>query len=345
LPWDDGATSITDNLTTLRTRNWEKDYFTSALPWAQRGEPVRIPLGDKAVVKGDVPAYDVVNTSETADMYLGFNNFGVMQQIDTDNMTMRDVYADLSEATSAQITDLRRGYALQRFKEKMARGGSRYTEYLKFIFGQRSSDARLQRPEFLGGGKLPVRIAEVLQTSATQEDSAQGNMAGHGVMAGSISGFNRKFEEHGYLIGIMSILPRTGYVQGTRRHFMHTDRFDFPVPDFAHIGEQPVWLSELAAQGLDTEFFQQKEVFGYQRRFAEHTVIPDSVHGDMKNSLDFWHMGRIFDNKPQLNEEFVEFDPSVIRSFPDTSNESKIIVQSYANIQAIRPIPKWGEPI
>ena len=236
---------------------------------------------------------------------------------------------------------------MQRFKEKMARGGARYIEYLKFIFGQRSSDARLQRPEFLGGGKLPVRIAEVLQTSATQEDSAQGNMAGHGVMAGTLSGFNRKFEEHGYLIGIMSIMPRTGYVQGTRRHFMHTDRFDFPVPDFAHIGEQPVWLAELCPSVPDLENYDPKKVFGYQRRFAEHTVIPDSVHGDMKDSLDFWHMARKFENEPQLNEEFVKFDPSVVRTFADISNdnENKIMVQSYANIQAIRPIPKWGEPI
>ena len=344
--WQDEATGIPEALQTLRTRNWEKDYFTSALPWAQRGEAVRLPLQGTAPVVGDPYVNFSTTGSPAPNKTLKTDGSGRLTDGDMTpkNVEFTGLETDLSQATQTTITDLRRGYAMQRFKEKMARGGSRYTEYLKFIFGQRSSDARLQRPEFLGGGKLPVRIAEVFQTSATQEDSAQGNMAGHGVMAGSVSGFNRKFEEHGYLIGIMSIMPRTGYVQGTRRHFMHTDRFDFPVPDFAHIGEQPVWLAEITPWTTDIEY-DPKAVFGYQRRFAEHTVIPDTVHGDMKTSLDFWHMARKFDNEPQLSEEFVQFDPSVVRSFADVNSDSKIIVQSYANIQAIRPIPKWGEPI
>ena len=295
----------------MRFRAWEKDYFTSALPWAQRGDQVLLPLQGSAPVTG-TPLF--VKSNTTTPPGAGNANFagGSIRSLrDGDNHSVQVIDgldADLSEASSTTITELRRAYALQRWLEKMARGGSRYVEQMLHMFGVKSSDARLQRPEYLGGGKLPVQISEVLQTSRTDEnETPQGNMAGHGFTAGVNNGFTRYFEEHGLVIGIMSVMPRTAYMQGIPKMMLKNDRYDYFFPDFAHIGEQEVKTHELF---YNPEINENDSDFGYQRRYAEYTTRNDQVAGDMRTTLKHWHMAREFENTPLLNSNFVISNPT-----------------------------------
>lgn len=329
----------------IRMRAWEKDYFTSALPWAQRGDQVLLPLQGTAPVKGTPLLREEYSHVSAEDILSAKTNGAIIY----DNMSGEhlEIYAglnaDLSQSTSTTITELRRAYALQRWLEKMARGGSRYVEQMLHMFGVKSSDARLQRPEYLGGGKLPVQISEVLQTSRSDEnETPQGNMAGHGFTAGVNNGFTRYFEEHGLVIGIMSVMPRTAYMQGIPKMLLKNDRFDYFFPEFAHIGEQEVMTHELY---YNPEVNEIDSEFGYQRRYAEYTVRNDQVAGDMRTTLKHWHMAREFSNMPSLNSAFVTSDPSS-RIFAVTDPQwHKLICQLYFDFKAIRPIPKYGEPI
>ena len=200
----------------------------------------------------------------------------------------------------------------------------------------------------IGGGKLPIQIAEVVQTSQT-DTTAQGNMTGHGVAAGNMAGFTKFFEEHGFVIGILSITPRTAYLQGIPKVFTKFDRFEYFWPQFAHIGEQPVKYKEIYAM-FDTQGVEDGEqTFGYQPRYMEYRMNNDRVSGDFRSSLDFWHLARIFDNKPTLNSNFVTCAPDD-RIFPVISGDTtgkfkKVLVMGYFKFTAIRPIPKYGEPI
>lgn len=345
-----GAAQLT--LTQLRKRCWEKDYFTSALPFAQRGDQVLLPLGDKAPIT-PMKDWEIVRTAYPSQPYQGnietnedgrfFADEGAGSTLETSNT----LEADLSKASSATINDLRTSFAVQRWLEKSARGGYRYVEQLLHRFGVKSSDARLQRAEYLGGGKMPVRISEVLQMSQT-DSTPQGNMAGHGVTAGITAGFNKRFEEHGFVIGIMSILPRTAYYQGLPKIFSKFDRFDYFFPEFAHIGEQPVYNQELF---IDDDPENNMAVFGYQERYAEYRTMLDTVSGNMRTDLDFWHMARKFVLPPSLNSGFVRANPTT-RIWPlDSENPevnekfAKIICQTYCDFKAIRPVPKFGQPI
>ena len=207
----------------------------------------------------------------------------------------------------------------------------------------KSSDARLQRPEYLGGGKTPVTVSEVLQMSSSDETSPQGNMAGHGVSVGNSNQFSRYFEEHGMIIGIMSVIPRTAYMQGLPRYLSKTDRYDFYWPEFAHLGEQTVKSQELYWSPASAVYNQSD--FGYQPRYTEYRYIPDTVHGEFANTLKFWHMAREFANTPLLNSDFVRCQgDSLKRPFPVQDDSHKLYVQTYCNIKAIRPIPKYGNP-
>lgn len=340
-------------LAPLRTRAWEKDYFTSALPWTQRGGEVQIPLlGDAPVIMNDVSNATGVytksgaNPSEGTTLVTKSDGGGPEQHVSNSaeseyfkfdpNGTLE---ADLSAVTNTTITELRNAVKLQEWLEKNARGGSRYIEQLKQHFGVTSSDARLQRPEYLGGSKNPVIISEVLQTSESAT-SPQANMAGHGVSAGNSPSFNRSFEEHGYIIGIVSVLPKTTYQQGFRRHLLKNDKFQYYWPEFAHIGEQEVMKSELYH---DFSTAVDKDAFGYQSRYSEYKFIPSSVHGDFKNTLNYWHMGRIFDSLPNLNADFIHSDPTN-RIFAVIDESDKLYVQVYNNIKAIRPISRFSNP-
>lgn len=250
---------------------------------------------------------------------------------------------DMSSVSSATINELRRAFAAQRFLEAEARGGSRYIEELYNIFGVRSSDGRQQRPIYLGGGKQPIVVSDVLQTSSTDSTSPQGNQSGTGASLGRSGGFKRNFEEHGYVIGLMCILPDASYQQGFPRMFQKFDRLDHYWPQFAHLGEQEIRKSELYYTGRVTA--HEGDTFGYTPRYAEYKYCPDTIHGEFRDSLSFWHLGRIFDSSPGLNRTFLHASPSR-RVFAVTDSKTD---HFWFNVQhdlkAIRSMPKFGTPI
>lgn len=240
---------------------------------------------------------------------------------------------------------MRTAFAIQRFKELNARGGSRYIETILNHFGVISEDSRLQRPEYLGGGKTPIVISEVLQTSETNE-TPQGTMAGHGISVGNTNQFSKYFPEHGYVFGLLSILPRTVYQQSIPKTFLRDDKYDFFWPVFAHLGEQAIENRELYFD-LTTKQGMNKETFGYQSRYSDYRYIPSTCHGDMRSTtgtLGYWHFGRKFSSKPVLSSDFIECNPTYA-PFAVTSTEyDHFIIQVYNNIKAIRPMPFMADP-
>lgn len=329
--------STIEQLLTLRKRAWEKDYFTSALPFAQKGDQLTIPMTGDAPILPSLP----IGGTEKVLISGEVTSKGYPHKYITTTGS-GELRADLSEVSTASINELRQAFQIQKWLERNARGGTRYIEQIFSHFGVKSSDARLQRPEYLGGGKTPVTISEVLQNSATEETSPQGNMAGHGVSVGSSHSFKRYFEEHGLIIGIMSVLPRTGYFQGLPKLFTKTDKYDYFWPEFANLGEQEVKNKELY-YNPDSSVYNES-TFGYQPRYTEYRYIPDTVHGDFQSSLLNWHMARKFDTPPALNSEFVSSNPTH-RVFAVTEpTVPKLLVNTYCNLQAIRPIPKYGNP-
>jgi len=339
-------------LAEMRKRAWEKDYFTSALPWAQRGNPVGIPVDFN--YKNATEVYNQNDLQPTIDKAVHTGQVGTTDgllypQGSSDPEDVLRLENLEEEATSVDINELRKAVKLQEWLEKNARAGSRYIEQIFSHFGVKSSDARLQRPEYLGGGKNPVVISEVLQTSATNtqdtavDASVQGNMAGHGISVGRSNNFSRRFEEHGFIIGIMSVLPRTAYQQGFERFWHKYDKFDYYWPEFAHLGEQEVITHELYHNFAGTAN-ESKATFGYQSRYSEYKYKQSMVHSDFRESLNYWHMGRIFENLPVLNTEFVESDPTTRVFAVEEDGTDKLYVQLYNNVRAIRPMPVFGTP-
>ncbi len=340
------------SLATMRKRAWEHDYFTASLPFAQKGQAVDIPIG---AIEGDARVKINSNTYPGLTTLASFNgltydNIPVGTGVPNPGST-GNIYAD-TDGLSVQpgtINDLRRAMRLQEWLEKNARGGTRYVENILMHFGVKSSDARLQRPEYITGIKSPVVISEVLNTSGAFEpgdpdvpaSNPQGYMAGHGI--GVTSGNYGKYfcEEHGYIIGIMSVMPKTAYQQGIPRTFLKKDNLDYFWPSFANIGEQEVQNQELYAYTNTAE-----DTFGYVPRYAEYKYMPSRVAGEFTDSLDYWHLGRIFDNQPALNETFIECDPAATkRIFAVEEGADSLYCHVYNKIRAIRPMPKFGTPM
>ena len=355
-----GSNALPQNWQELKNRAWQHDYFTSALPWTQKGPEATIPLGSTAPLTNLTGSLNDTSKASVLRNTLGTGissnmagtgsipgSTGTLSQGTTGtNAYQLDITnhteVDLTDATASSINDLRRAFRLQEWLERNARGGSRYIEVILAHFGVQSSDARLQRPEFLGGSATPISISEVLQTSdAAAEDTPQGNMAGHGVSVGSSNYVSYKCEEHGYIMGIMTIMPKTAYQQGIPKHFQKFDKFEYFWPSFANIGEQPILNQELYA----TNDGKNADVFGYTPRYAEYKYIPSTVHGAMRSTLNFWHMGRIFGSRPVLNANFVECqEDEVDRVFAVTNEDENLYVYLHNNVKARRPMPYFGTP-
>lgn len=324
-----------EDLLSLRKRAWEHDYFTASLPFAQKGQAVDIPLGE---LSGDV----LVKTSGVTTTLTGTTNITVNAGLPTPPYAPNQLYAETDgmELQPTTINDLRRAFRLQEWLEKNARGGTRYIENILTHFGVKSSDKRLQRPEYITGVKSPVVISEIVNTTGQTEGLPQGNLAGHGVSVSSGRSGSYYCEEHGYIIGIMSVMPKTAYQQGIPKTYLKNDTLDYFWPSFAHIGEQPVENQEIYAYTASAT-----DTFGYVPRYAEYKYMPSRVAGDFRTTLDYWHLGRKFATQPSLNGAFINCDATKrIFAVEDPAGDS-LYCHVLNKIKAVRPMPKFGTPM
>ena len=336
----------------LLRRGKRHDYFTSCLPWPQKGESVDVPLSADIVADGPMTFTDGASSDPrfTGFWVDGNNTFRGLATTTypVANDTAGMLYSSglkIGNSTSSPITinDLRTAFQIQRMLERDARGGTRYTEILRSHFGVVSPDARLQRPEYLGGSSSRININPVQQTSATDSTSPQGNLAAFGVVADRFHGFTKSFVEHGYIIGLVNVRADLTYQQGLNRMWSRKTRHDFYWPVLAHLGEQAVLNKEIYLQGSD----EDDEVFGYQERFAEYRYYPSMVTGKLRStdpqSLDVWHLSQKFESLPKLNDEFIEDNPPINRVLA-VQNEPQFILDAYFNMKCTRPMPLYGVP-
>lgn len=338
-------------------RAWQHDYFTSCLPFAQKGDAVEIPLlaNDRIPVTlsgtnqaGLVRDADDGGLVTGANVTLRHNNGTFRAGTVADDDAFYDPNDTLEVVTTGEastINTLRRAFRLQEWLERNARGGTRYIESILAHFGVRSSDHRLQRPEYLGGGYQTMAISEVLSTAQTDPSGSQefpvGYLAGHGISAGGSREFSYRAEEHGWIIGLINVQPVTGYWQGVPRSHRRLDKFDYYWPSFANIGEQTVLNSEIyvdALQGSAT----YDGTFGYIPRYSEYKYQANRVCGEMRDTLKFWHLNREFSTPPALNEDFIVCDPSD-RIFAAT-DEEHVYAHIFNRVRSVRKMPKFAVP-
>jgi len=331
-------------------RAWEHDYFTSNLPWAQKGDPVMIPLfdGDGAEVMFDNAIQQQVVIKSTGLPPLatsalgGFATTGIPYHSSGNQPINIDpngsLYVDGGDA--ALINDLRAAFALQAYLEKNARGGTRYIEWIQQHFGQSSSDGRLQRPEFIGRMKQNVVFSEVLSTAETTD--VVGALAGHGITFSAGSTIKWKAEEHGYIMSIMNFQPTTAYSQGLHKLWRRHDPLDYPIPVFAHLGEQETLQVEIDARNITGQWLS---TFGYLPRYQEHRTMYDRFSGAFVDDYLFWHLGRQFGlTPPQLNQSFIEADVTTRIFAVEATEQDTIQVSAYYDIKKISKLPRYGIP-
>ena len=339
---DDGPDTYSDYV--MLKRGKRHDYFTSCLPWPQKGEAVSLPLGTTAQV-----AFDGTIGTNTAVYSTAYSAYHELQaNTSTGNVSIGSpgsstLYADLSNATAATINQLREAFQIQRLYERDARGGTRYTEIVRSHFGVVSPDARLQRPEYLGGGKERINVHPIAQTSSTDSTTPQGNMSAFGTTGGRMGGFNKSFTEHSVIIGLACVFADLNYQQGLNRMWSRQDRWDFYWPALAHLGEQAVLNKEIYADGSSND----DQVFGYQERYAEYRYKPSMVTGvmrsDASSSLDNWHVAQDFASLPALNASFIEENPPIDRVVAVPS-EPDLLFDAYFNLKCARPMPVYSVP-
>ncbi len=347
---------------TLRRRGKRHDYFTSCLPWPQKGSAVQLPLGSTAPVVSNAQAIQFRGGSggfTTIVSNTGAPSSGLLNPSATTANTSFNfgpagtsttgLVADLSTATAATINAIRLAFQVQRLLERDARGGTRYTEIVLSHFGVRSPDMRLQRPEYIGGGSTPIVINGVAQTSATGVSGSAtpaGNLSATGTML-SIGGHDFRYAatEHGYIIGIVNVRGENTYQQGLRKHWSRLTRYDFYFPVFAHLGEQAVLNKEIYCDGSAND----GNVFGFQERFGEMRYHPSMVTGLFRSTtagtLDLWHLAQRFSSLPTLNQTFIEEHPPVDRVIAVPSSTGKqFLLDTLFEVTAVRPLPMYGVP-
>jgi len=320
----------------LRKTNWEKDYFTSALPFLQRGGEVN--LGGTVTVTGladgDTTSGDLITVG--GSLAVSGGPYGT---------TGGD---ELEGTMDLTINELRKASALQQWLELMARAGSRYREQIHAIFGERIPDYTVQVPQYLGGGKTPIMISEVLSTysreGAEENHRPLGDMGGHALGLGDNLGFRQSFNEHGIVLGLARIVPRTSYVQGLSKFWQKFDKFDHYFPQFANLGEQPVYNKELYIQGKTEASGTDEEIFGYQQRYAEYKYAQNRVSGEFRDTLAQWELSRRFTEAPLLNQSFVECNPDTRIFAIGDEQEHKLWMSLFHKVDALRPIPYFSIP-
>ena len=328
-------------------RGKRHDYFTSALPWTQRGPGVDISLVGNAPIVATTntepaphsPGIYVARDGASSTLFASMTWDSAPSNVQTGS-----VYADLSNVSSFTINGLRTAFQMQKFYERLARGGSRYTEVLRSFFGVVSPDARLQRPEFLGSFTKMVMVNPIAQTSATDTTSPQGNLSAYGVTASKFHGFTKSFVEHGYIIGFVCARADLTYQQGINKMWLRSTVYDFYWPTFAHLGEQAIELREIYAQGSEAD----TTVFGYQERYAEYRYKPSQITGKFRSSvtggnLDVWHLSQYFKNAPTLNEEFITENPPISRIIA-VQDEPEFLLDIGFRYTTVRPMPMFGTP-
>lgn len=340
----------------LLRRGKRHDYFTSALPFPQKGPAVELPLTGNAPVVSDGTSPTLQAVTDAADKWStasvsgsfgveyaapsgpgGSTGAGLMRWVES------GLQSDLSGVTAATINELREAVTIQQLYELDARGGTRYTEIVRAHFGAVSADSRLQRPEYLGGGSSYVNVSPVLQMSETTVDSPQGNLAGVGTGSFRGHGFSKSFTEHGVIIGLISARADLNYQQGLNRMFSRSTRLDFYWPTLANLGEQPVLNKEIYLQGTSADDL----AFGYQERWGEYRYKPSSITGQFRStyatSLDTWHLAQEFGALPTLGDTFIQENPPVDRIIAVPS-EPHFLFDSVFDVRTVRVMPMYSVP-